>query len=204
MDRVVIIDYGMGNLRSVQKAFEFLGADAVICPDGSRIDSADLLVLPGVGEFGAAMRELDCRNLIEPLRAYAAAGRKLLGICLGMQLVMEESEESPGVRGLGVFKGTVKRFPRSREYPVPQIGWNTVRYAEMNTQLFRDIPQESYFYFVHSYYVSPTDSRISAGVTDYGMKYTSILAKDNIVAAQFHPEKSQKPGLRLLKNILEM
>jgi len=201
---VVIIDYGMGNLRSVQKAFEFLGAGAVICPDGSRIDGADLLVLPGVGDFGAAMGELERRGLTESIRSYAAAGGKLLGICLGMQLVMEASEEAPGVPGLGIIKGTVRRFPRSREYPVPQIGWNTVRYSDRAARLFDGIPQESYFYFVHSFYVDPVESAVSAGITDYGMDYTSVLFEDNVIAAQFHPEKSQKPGLQLLRNVLEM
>lgn len=203
---ITIIDYGMGNLRSVEKAVESLGYDVQISSDPEAIYSADILILPGVGAFGAAMAELNSRRLVEPIKAYVDSGKKFIGICLGMQLVLESSAESPDVKGLGFIKGQCKKFEVRPKMPVPQMGWNTVRYNENKdgvARLFDGIEQLSYFYFVHSYFVEVEDENVVAGITDYGIDYPSVLLKDNIIAAQFHPEKSQKIGLHLLKNILE-
>jgi glutamine amidotransferase len=198
---IAIIDYGMGNLRSVSKALEHLGQSARITSDTGEIESADRLILPGVGAFGDAMAELERRGLIESIRDFAAGGRPMLGVCLGMQLVLESSEESPGVAGLGLIAGTVKRF--RTDLKVPHMGWNTVRQARP-APLFRDLPDDDYFYFVHSYHAAPDAADTIAGVTQYGIDFASVLWRDNVVATQFHPEKSQKHGLAMLTNFCRM
>ena len=204
---ITIIDYGMGNLRSVQKACEHLGYDAIISSDPIDISKAEILILPGVGEFGSAMGELSDKKLIDPIKEYVASGRKFIGICLGMQLVFDSSQESPETKGFGFLKGTCKKFIPGKKMPVPHMGWNTIKYKDSDDRicsLFNGIPQNSYFYFVHSFYVEPEDSAVIAGKTEYGIEYASIILKDNIIAAQFHPEKSQAKGLDLLKNIIEL
>jgi imidazole glycerol phosphate synthase glutamine amidotransferase subunit len=198
----------MGNLFSVQKAFEHLGAEVIVTSDPAAVRSADVLVVPGVGEFGAAMNEFHKRGLYKPVADHVKKGNKFLGICLGMQLTLDESEESPGVRGFGFIPGRVKKFPAEKKMPVPQIGWNTVKQiSNLKSQisdLWNGIKDDSYFYFVHSYYADPADSSVIAGETEYGVTYASVVLKNNVVAMQFHPEKSQDNGLRLLKNFLEM
>lgn len=200
---LIIIDYGMGNLRSVSKALEHLGVPNEISSDPQRIAEAERLILPGVGAFGDAMHELERRGLIEPIKQVAQTGRPLLGICLGMQLLLDSSEESPGVSGLGLIAGEVKRF--QTHLKVPHMGWNVVRQARP-APIFEGVTDGSYFYFVHSYYCAPAagDGQVSAGLTDYDGEFTSVLWRDNIQATQFHPEKSQAMGLRMLANFAQL
>jgi glutamine amidotransferase len=194
---IAIVDYGMGNLRSVQKAFEKVGSPAIITRDADFIMSASGLVLPGVGAFGLCMERLEGYSLIDPIKNYIASGKPFLGICLGLQLLFEESEEFGNQKGLGVLKGKVLRFP-SGDLKVPHMGWNNVR-TERDSALFEGIPSDSFFYFVHSFYVQPTES-VATGMTDYGVNFVSSVEKGNIYATQFHPEKSQRAGLRMLEN----
>ncbi|MCE5229345.1 imidazole glycerol phosphate synthase subunit HisH [bacterium] len=196
---ITIIDYGMGNLRSVAKALEHLGLASEITSDPERIAAAERLILPGVGAFGDAMAELGRRGLIAPIRAYAGSDRPLIGICLGMQLLFDDSEEAPGVAGLGLIPGRVRRFEPGLK--VPHMGWNTVRQGRPSP-LFAGVPDNDYFYFVHSYYVDPAPEAAScaAGLTTYGIEFASVLTHGNVFATQFHPEKSQKRGLKMLEN----
>ncbi len=196
---ITIIDYGMGNLRSVAKALEHLGLACEVTAEPARLARAERAILPGVGAFGDAMAELERRDLIAPLRDFAASGRPLIGICLGMQLLFESSEESPGVAGLGLVPGSVRRFTPGLK--VPHMGWNRVRQARPSP-LFEGIGEGEYFYFVHSYYVDPAPAagEVIAGVTDYGIEFGSVLSRGNLFATQYHPEKSQAMGLRMLSN----
>lgn len=198
---IAIVDYGMGNLRSVEKAFEKLGFQATVTRDGGLILDSDGLVLPGVGAFGDCMRNLEEYGLVEPIKTFIEGGKPFLGICLGLQLLFEESEESPGIRGLGVLRGRVVRFPRSGggRLKVPHMGWNRVRMKE-GLPILNGIPQGSWFYFVHSYYPEPEEEGVIAGMTDYGVEFTSAIQKGNAFACQFHPEKSSTLGLRILEN----
>jgi imidazole glycerol-phosphate synthase subunit HisH len=194
---LAIVDYGVGNLRSAQKAFEHLGQAAEITSDADRIASAPAVVLPGQGAFGTCMRNLDAAGLIEPVRTAALSGRPFLGICVGMQLLFEESEESPGVRGLGVFRGRVVRFPRDRERKVPHMGWNQLRIVRRVPALSQ-VADGDWVYFLHSYHPLPTDPDVVASTTSYGIDFVSSVGRDNVWAGVFHPEKSQRVGLRLL------
>jgi len=198
---ICIVDYGMGNLRSVEKAFTFLGHDVRVSSEPREVLSAAGVVLPGVGAFGDAMRELDERGLVEPLREAITSGIPFLGICLGLQLLFEESEESPGVRGLGVMPGRVVRF--SQGVKVPHMGWNDIR-AVRDHPVLAGIGDGSYFYFVHSYFVTPERDGHRLTVTAYGEEFASGVADGNLVAFQFHPEKSSASGLRLLENFSRM
>ncbi len=198
---IAIVDYGIGNLASVQKAFVKIGADAQVISDAQTIASADRVVLPGVGAFGKAAEHLAENGLVEPLRKAISDGKPFLGICLGMQLLFETSEEAPGVKGLGLFKGNVKRFEGVSK--VPQIGWNEVRQAK-SSLLFASIPESAFFYFVHSYYVVPRNSATVLAFADYGGEYAVAVGKDNVWGVQFHPEKSQAWGLALLKNFAKL
>lgn len=203
---IVIIDYGMGNLRSVQKAFESVGADARISSNREEILSASAVVLPGVGAFRDCMRNLEELNLTEVVHKTIQSGKPFLGICLGLQLLFETSEEFGPVRGLGVLRGKVARFsfPVSGTPPkVPHMGWNTVKVVK-HTPFFESIPDEAYFYFVHSYYVVPEDPEVVATTTSYGIDFVSGIQRDNIFAFQFHPEKSQSRGLALLKKFSQL
>ncbi|MGB9773718.1 MAG: imidazole glycerol phosphate synthase subunit HisH [Bacteroidota bacterium] len=197
--RIVIIDYHINNLRSVQKAFAAVGYPASVSDQRSDVESADLLVLPGVGSFGVAMENLRRLDLVKPIINHIRAGNFLLGICLGLQLLFKNSEESGESSGLGIFSATVKRFPEGVK--VPHIGWNSVEKLNQS-KLLAGIPDNSYFYFVHSYYVEPNGA--TAGRTTYGTEFTSVLEWENVFAVQFHPEKSQSVGLRLLKNFAEL
>lgn len=194
---IAIVDYGMGNLRSVQKGFERVGVAAIITDDANKLAEADAIVLPGVGAFSAAMRRLEEANLVEAIRGEIDAGKPYLGICLGLQLLFTESEEGGRSFGLDIIPGKVVRFPTGLK--VPHIGWNEVD-IKKDIPILKDIPQKSYLYFVHSYYVVPDDPSVIAATTNYGIDFTSIIHKGNIFAIQCHPEKSQALGLRILRN----
>ena len=196
---VVVVDYGMGNLRSVQKGFEKVGSRAVISRDPEEVTNADRLVLPGVGAFPECMKNLGRFNLIEPVVEFVKSGRPFLGICLGLQLLFDESEEFGRHEGLKLIPGKVKAFDRAMGLKIPHMGWNQVRFSKRG-QLFEGIEDSSFFYFVHSYYVVPDEASDIAGESDYGIQFTCAVSRDNIFAVQFHPEKSQEIGLRVLKN----
>lgn len=195
-----IVDFGLGNLRSLHKALEHLGAACELTGDPARLAAAERLILPGDGHFGDTMRELRERGLDTMLTDFAASGRPLLGICIGMQIMMESSEEAPGVAGLGLFEGTVRRF-QSETLKIPHMGWNTVRQAAPSP-LFAEIREDEYFYFIHSYHVAPSDAAVIAGETEYAARFPAIIARGNVFATQFHPEKSARPGLRMLENFV--
>jgi glutamine amidotransferase len=196
---IAIIDYDMGNLRSVAKAFEKVGAPAAPTRSSAAIASASHIVLPGVGAFKDCMRNLEEYGLVEPILKGVASGKPFLGICLGLQLLFDESEEFGPHRGLGIIKGKVVRFPADHALKVPHMGWNEAK-KKKTSRLLDDIEDGSFFYFVHSYYAVPDDPSVTLTSTDYGVEFTSSIEKDNVMACQFHPEKSQKTGLQVLKN----
>ncbi len=202
---IAIVDYGMGNLRSVKKAFEQLGFSPTVTRNSEEILNSNALVLPGVGAFGDCMQNLEDFGLVEPIKSFIKGGKPFLGICLGLQLLFEESEESPDVKGLGILRGKVVRFPRfdKERLKVPHMGWNQVD-SERTLPILKGIPKGSWFYFVHSYFPQPEDKRVIAGKTQYGLEFTSAVDKDNIFACQFHPEKSSALGLRILENFALM
>lgn len=198
---ITIVDYNMGNLRSVSKAIEHLGGQARVSSNPKDIQNADKLILPGVGAFGDAMRELKTAGLIAPIQEFARSGKPFLGICLGLQLLFESSEESKGVEGLGIFKGSVKNF-RSKNVKIPHMGWNNATIVR-NHPVIKNLPDNSFFYFVHSFYAVPEDPSLALAETLYGEEtFPAILGKSNVTAAQFHPEKSQDAGLLILKNFI--
>jgi len=196
---IAIIDYGMGNLRSVQKGLERVGFPAVVTRDAARIEAAPGVVLPGVGAFGACMDNLRAYGLVDTVRRVIERGTPFLGICLGMQLLFEESEEFGPVPGLGIFAGRVVRFAETPELKVPHMGWNQIR-KQQDVPHLRGIDDGAFVYFVHSYYVVPADPALAATSTDYAGAFTSAIARDNVFATQYHPEKSQAVGLRILEN----
>ena len=199
---IAIVDYGMGNLRSAQKGFEKAGLDAEITDDAARIEAADAVVLPGVGAFGDCYEGLSGRGLVEPVRAAAASGRPFLGICVGLQLLFEGSEEGPYDKGLGIFPGRVVRFPAYAEtgLKVPHMGWNQVRAVDGRPcPLLAGLDHEPYAYFVHSYYAQPADESLVLGSCEYGVRFPAIIGKENVFAVQFHPEKSQTDGIAILR-----
>ena len=200
---IAIIDYQMGNLRSVQKGFEKVGHQAVITSDPVQIAQAEKLVLPGVGAFADAMSELNRRELVGPIRAAIDEGKPFLGICLGLQLLFETSYEDGCHQGLGVLAGEVVRFDLPTPFKVPHMGWNQASIRQQ-APLLTDVEQETYFYFVHSYYVVPRDLEVVAMETEYHQPFCSMIWRNNLVATQFHPEKSQAKGLVLLKNFAEL
>jgi glutamine amidotransferase len=203
MSRIAIIDYQMGNLRSVQKGFEKVGHEATITGDPAELARAEKIVLPGVGAFGDAMAELQRRELVEPIRAAVAAGKPFLGICLGLQLLFETGYEGGEFAGLGILPGKVVRFDLPPGFKVPHMGWNrgTQRHA---SPLLAGIEQGAYFYFVHSYYAVPAEAGVVAIEADYGGPFCAAVERGNLFATQFHPEKSQAAGLQLLKNFAEL
>jgi imidazole glycerol-phosphate synthase subunit HisH len=204
---IAIVDYGMGNLRSVHKALEKAGFPACVTPDPSLIGKADGLVLPGVGAFKKAKENLEHQRLVDPILKFIQSGKPFLGICLGLQLLFTESEEFGRDKGLGVFRGRVVRFPFSLpgalmakdSLKVPHMGWNSVR-VQKKCPALEGIEEGTHFYFVHSYFPVPEDRDIIATTTDYGGEFVSSVAKGNLFASQFHPEKSQSAGLRILQN----
>ena len=203
--RVSIIDYGMGNLRSVQKAFEKTGCQADIVTTARDVENAGIIVLPGVGAFKKCFENLDRLGLISSIVKSIESGKPFLGICLGLQILFSESEEFGACPGLGVIRGRVVRFPAEQRdvggalLKIPHMGWNCLR-LHKSTPHFMGIAEGAYFYFVHSYYVVPDDPAVIATTTDYGIEFVSSISKDNVFACQFHPEKSQIVGLQLLKN----
>lgn len=200
---IAIIDYDAGNLKSVEKALGALGHEAVITRDRDMILSADHVVLPGVGAFGDAMEKLHKYNLVNTI--YDVADKKIpfLGICLGLQLMFERSDESDGVSGLGLFKGEILRIPPKEGLKIPHMGWNSIA-IRPGTRLFRDIPQESYVYFVHSYYLKAQDEDIVAATTSYSVNIHAAVEHENLFACQFHPEKSSEVGLKILENFASL
>jgi imidazole glycerol-phosphate synthase subunit HisH len=194
---IAIVDYGMGNLRSVEKGFLKVGVDARVVREPQAVDDADAIVLPGVGAFRDCIRNLAQTSMTESIMRSIQKGKPYLGICLGLQVLFTESEEFGIYKGLDVFKGRVVRF--QIDLKVPHMGWNNVKILR-RTPIFDGIQDESFFYFVHSYYVVPDETAVVSTTTDYGITFTSMVWKDNIFATQFHPEKSQESGLRILKN----
>ncbi len=204
MANVAIIDYGVGNLRSVEKAFAAMGCEAVVSSDRSTLLTAGRLVLPGVGAFAKCMKELSARGFDQLVRERVHEGTPLLGVCVGMQLLFEESEEFGKTLGLGLLRGRVCRFPRGPgDLVVPQVGWNQVRQRKPHP-LLAAITDNAFFYFVHSYFCGADDEATVIADTDYGRPYPSVVGQGNIFGVQFHPEKSQAAGLRLLANFAQM
>jgi glutamine amidotransferase len=205
---ITIIDYGMGNLRSVQKGFERLGFDARVTADPGDVERAGKLVLPGVGAFRDCMENLRSGGFVEPIKRHIEDGRPFLGICLGLQLLFTESEEFGRHQGLGIIPGRVVRFPAEMrqggdELKVPHMGWNQIA-VRRPAPIFKGVADGAAVYFVHSYYVVPEDEGVVATVTDYGIPFCSSIWRDNVMATQFHPEKSQQVGLAILKNFGEL
>lgn len=197
---IAIIDYGAGNLRSVKKAFDFLKVQSKIASRSEEIDNAEKIVLPGVGAFGAAAEKLQTSDFWEYIQGWIREDRPFLGICLGMQLLMESSDESTEVSGLHKFGGKCLRFQSGK---VPQIGWNNVE-IERDSRLFTGINNNAFFYFLHGYFVQSEDREIITAQTEYGVRYPSVIEKGNVIGVQFHPEKSGATGLRLLQNWVEL
>lgn len=201
---IAIVDYGMGNLRSVQKAFERLGVDAQIVTDPAALESASKVVLPGVGAIADAVAELKRTKMVDAIYKTIESDKPFLGICLGFQALFEESEENGGTKGLGVFKGKVLRFPESPDYVVPHMGWNDLCFKK-DVPIYNGLKPSDYVYFVHSYYVAAEDPSIVATTTNYdNVDFCSSIAIGNVFGTQFHPEKSQNVGLNILKNFAEL
>ena len=200
---VAIIDYDAGNIRGVEKAVRYLGKEVTVTSDPGKILAADRVILPGVGAFGDAMKRLHAMGLVEVIRQVADWGTPFLGICLGLQLLFEKSEESPGVPGLGLLRGEILRLPELPGLKVPHIGWNSLKYPNPG-RLFRGIPEDSYVYFVHSYYLRAQDEGIVTATTEYGTLVHASVESGNLFACQFHPEKSSETGLTILENFLSI
>jgi glutamine amidotransferase len=200
---IALVDYGMGNLRSVEKALARVGGDVRIVSDAKNVLTADALVLPGVGAFGDCMANLRKAGLVEAIREFIVSKRPFLGICLGFQALFESSEEAPGVTGLAAFPGSVPRFV-ANGLKVPHMGWNQLRIRKRDCPLLKGVNDGSYVYFVHSYYCAPSDSSLACGTTEYGIEFCSMLWAGNVFATQFHPEKSQAVGLKMLENFVRL
>ena len=200
---IAIIDYGAGNLHSVKNALDFLGADNIVTGNKEEILSADKVILPGVGAFGDAMKCLEERGLVETVKAVAENGKPFLGICLGLHLLFEESEESPNVKGLGIFKGKIVKIPDNRSLKIPHMGWNNIRITK-DSKILKNIGNEPYVYFVHSYYVEAEDESVVSAYTEYGQRLDIAVEQGNVFATQFHPEKSGDTGMEILKNFIAL
>ena len=198
---IVVINYGAGNIRSVSKALEKVGAQVRVTEDPKTIDKADKIVLPGVGAFGKAVEAIQSRNLVEPLVRSIEKNKPFLGICLGMHMLFQSSEENPEIEGFSILKGKVVRFPAGDK--VPHLGWNQV-HQKKDSPLWKGIPDQSFYYFAHSYFVQPENSGVIAGETEYDITFTSSIWKENLFGVQFHPEKSQKWGLKILRNFVQL
>jgi glutamine amidotransferase len=201
---IAIVDYGAGNLRSVSKALDRLGAANVVTDDPRRVEAADRLILPGVGAFGACVAGVRERGFEEAVRAFIDSGRPFLGICVGLQILVETSSESPESQGLGLIRGDCPRFDSGLK--VPHMGWNEVRRTQAPSRLFAGAPPDARFYFVHSYYIRPIgeDAQFVTAECDYGARFAAAFERDNLMAVQFHPEKSQRWGLKLLANFASL
>ena len=201
---IALLDYGAGNVRSVQKALTAAGGDVHLVPSPELVMQADAVVLPGVGAFDDCINAMRQQELFETTREFVSTGKPFLGVCVGYQALFENSEEfNSSAAGLGIFEGSVVRFPDA-EVKVPQIGWNEVHFTQPNCPILQGIESGSHFYFVHSYYPQPKDKSIVATRTEYGVDFTSAIWRDNVFATQFHPEKSQKVGLQLLANFVNL
>lgn len=201
---IAIIDYGAGNIQSVYKALKFIGADCKVTSDKDEVLNADGAILPGVGSFGDAMDTMTKRGIKDTIIEYTKSGKPFLGICLGLQLLFPESEETPGVKGLDIFKGTITKIPnQNRTLKIPHMGWNNISIKQKNG-IFKGIEGKPYVYFVHSFYLKAQDKDIVAATTQYGVEIDAAVQKGNIIATQFHPEKSGEVGLKMLKNFVEM
>ena len=203
---IAIIDYDAGNIKSVEKALQFLGQEAVITSDRDTILNADKAILPGVGCFGDAMDEIRKRGLENVIHEFVDSGKPFLGICLGLQLIFAESEESPGVKGLGLIDGTITKIPNEINgisQKVPQIGWNNID-VNPSSKLLANLGDNPYVYFVHSYYLQAANREDVAATTEYGVKIDAAVERGNVMATQFHPEKSSEVGLKILKNFINM
>ncbi len=200
---IAIIDYDAGNIKSVEKAVQFLGEEACVTREKDVILKADKVILPGVGSFGDAMGKIRGYGLEEVIKEVIAKGMPFLGICLGLQLLFERSDESDGVPGLGILKGEILRIPDKEGLKIPQIGWNSLSYPNKG-KLFEGIPEESYVYFVHSYYLKAADESIVTATTDYSVLIHASVEKDNVFACQFHPEKSSDVGLQIIRNFVNL
>lgn len=198
-----IIDYDAGNIKSVEKALQFLGEEVLVTREPEEIRRAERVILPGVGAFGDAMEKLDKYGLIQVIRQTVEEKRPFLGICLGLQLLFESSEESPGEPGLGLLKGRILQIPGGGGLKVPHIGWNSLRFPRPG-RLFQGIGEGVYVYFVHSYYLAAEEETVVSAVTEYGVSIHAAVEKDNLFACQFHPEKSSDAGLRILKNFVNL
>lgn len=197
---IALIDYGSGNLRSVEKALRHIGAEVKLVDSPEKLDGNDAVVLPGVGAFGDCATNLRSRGLWEPMQDWLRSGRPFLGICVGYQLLFEGSEESPEVSGLGFFSGQVRRFS-TPQLKVPQIGWNTLE--TQPSPLWKGLPENPFVFFVHSFFPSPTAASVVSATTEYGESFAAAVSKENVHGVQFHPEKSQANGLRILQNFVE-
>ena len=200
---IAIIDYDAGNIKSVEKALQKLGADVVITKDAEEILQADKVILPGVGAFGDAMANLKKFGLDKVIYEVVEKGTPFLGICLGLQLLFERSDETPGVEGLGILKGEILRIPDKDDLKIPHMGWNSL-HLQNQGRLFQGLSEQSYVYFVHSYYLKAEDEQIVKATTDYSVNIHASVEKDNVFACQFHPEKSSDVGLQILKNFVEL
>ena len=200
---IAIIDYDAGNIKSVEKALKTLGQDVVVTRDADIILNADKVILPGVGAFGDAMEKLHAYGLVEVIHKVVEKKTPFLGICLGLQLMFESSEETPGVEGLRILKGKIVKIPENGELKIPHMGWNSLHFQN-NGRLFANLPQDSYVYFVHSYYLQAEDESIVKATTDYSTCIHASVEKENVFACQFHPEKSSDVGLAILKNFCDL
>ena len=200
---IAVIDYDAGNIKSVEKALLFLGQEAIVTGDSKEILAADKVILPGVGAFGDAMDTIRSRGLDHVIRQVVENGTPFLGICLGLQLLFERSDEAPGVEGLGILGGEILRIPDQEGMKIPHMGWNSL-HLENNGRLFRDIEENAYVYFVHSYYLKAKDESIVKASAEYGIHIHASVEKGNVFACQFHPEKSSDVGLHILKNFVDL
>ena len=200
---IAVIDYDAGNLKSVEKALLSLGEEVLVTRDRQELLHADKVILPGVGHFGDAMEKLRSFGLVDVIREIAQSGKPFLGICLGLQLLFERSEEAPGVEGLAILKGEILRIPDDRGLKVPHIGWNSLKLQNQG-RLFRGLEEEPYVYFVHSYYLKAAEPQIVKAVTEYGVRIDASVEQGNVFACQFHPEKSSRTGLAILNNFSKL
>ena len=200
---IAIIDYDAGNIKSVEKALQKLGAEVLITKDAETILNADKVILPGVGAFGDAMTNLKKYGLDQVIHQVVKKGTPFLGICLGLQLLFERSDETPGVEGLGILKGEILRIPDKEDLKIPHMGWNSL-HLQHEGRLFQGLPEQSYVYFVHSYYLKAEEEKIVKATTEYSVNIHASVEKDNVFACQFHPEKSSDVGLAILKNFVEL
>ena len=200
---IAIIDYGAGNIQSVAKALRHIGCDCTVTKNKEEILAADGAVLPGVGSFGDTVDTMNAYGIKETVKEYIAGGKPFLGICLGMQLLFPESEESPGAEGLGIFEGTITKIPNGEGLKIPHMGWNSLT-VNPKSRLLKGIGEEPYVYFVHSYYLTAKDSDLVAARTEYGVKIDAAVEKGNVFATQFHPEKSGETGLKILRNFAKI